>query len=889
MKPTSRILTPALAALVLFSLIVVVSPPLAPASAAPNGFAEPALHRLHGGYDKATGQQAADPLVDAAAFALAVSKAETLMVRKAQQVDPTRITFRSGITVHPEPGMAVGVRDGIARDAASGRLWLIQFCYPFPTEARSRLQGAGVRFYDYVDVGGLYARVPPKALPLLEEMLQEGVLRYVGRIPAEAKMDRALAEGAARYPSMEREIVVMTFGEPAEAEMDEMGQWMTVEGRSSGPIPFVTGRALGASIRALAELEIVRWVEPQSQPELANLEGGMGVGADVVRAEGFDGTGVQVMVVDSGIAREGDTYHPDLQSDRILDQWDYQNDDAIAADDYYLGHGTHVAGTIGGRTNPGDSHSDPSYQGVAPGSDFLIYKLCCGTGQLSALWFQAALERATSGGNAAHVSNNSWGGGTYGGYAVTSEIADAAVRGQFNGKPVNVVAAAMNENYLVRSPGTGKNVITVGAVKDGNYPDATLPYLGTCTDDDWPPGERLCYSNYGPIDTDGTDDPEVPDGDGQERVKPDLVAPGALITSAVPWYLIRYDGEYYGSLHGTSMATPHVTGAIAQLLDAYSEVSGGWLFDWPEMVKAMLLATAVDIGADGQGGETYYGHGLLDVYHTIYAQSGVDEPMELWTGSVSATGETRDFTFDVPTGYQEVRVVLTWADPPGATEAINDLDVLWVLDGEGGLRGNAGSFDDTVEYARIQAGYTPGTWRIRVRATSVVSPTQRFALAAHVILADTDLSIRATPSSSREEEPTFGMGGEFYLHQYVSNSGYTAGGSYARLQVPDGFTVRGATLFTQDGREHWYGAGELYHPAATPNDWYMAAGETLAGFERHVRWTIGIDEGTVCGTYLFASTAYWREGGVQQASSTVVTPVPVTCHAVYLPLVLRGK
>ncbi|NIV28749.1 MAG: S8 family serine peptidase, partial [Anaerolineae bacterium] len=52
--------------------------------------------------------------------------------------------------------------------------------------------------------------------------------------------------------------------------------------------------------------------------------------------------------------------------------------------------------------------------------------------------------------------------------------------------------------------------------------------------------------------------------------------------------------------------TPHVTGAIAQLLEAYSTESP-WILDWPEMVKAMLLATAVDVGGDTD----YYGHGLL--------------------------------------------------------------------------------------------------------------------------------------------------------------------------------------------------------------------------------------------------------------------------------------
>ena len=774
--------------------------------------------------------------------------------------------------------MAPDVREALSDPGAheAVRYWLIQFRYPFPTDARHRLEDAGVVFYDYLDVAAFYARVPAEAEPLLKAMLREGEVRHVGRIPAEAKVKPALVAGAVREPALEREIVVLTFDEPTPPQQEELGRLMTIEGRSTGPIHFVEGRARASSILALVNLDSVRWVEEQSEVSLGNLDGGMGVGADVVRATGYNGSGVQVMVVDSGIAQAGDTYHPDLQEDRILDEWDYYREDEIAEDEYYLGHGTHVAGTIGGQHDPDDANSNQSYEGVAPGASLLIYKLFGPLPQSILEWFDRAMDRATSDPWRAHVSNNSWGGGN-GAYNAYSEIADAAVQGQYHGHPVNVVAAAMNDNQLVRAPGTGKNVITVGAVKDGNYPDALLPDLGyDCEPDNWPPGERLCYSNYGPIDI---------DGDGHARVKPDLVAPGALIRSAVPWYLPLYPGQYYGDLHGTSQATPHVTGAIAQLLDAYSEVGGGWLFDWPEMVKAMLLASAVDVGGD----TNHYGHGLLDAYHAITWEPGVNEPMDLWTSSMATSGEIRDFTFTVPPGYEEVRVVLTWADPVSATEVINDLDVLWVKDGLGTTRGVAGSLDDTVEYARIPAGDAAGTWTIRVKATSIADPPQPFALAAHVMLAEADLSIRAAPSSV-PGTPSFEPDGEFYLHQYVSNSGYTAGGSYAELHVPEGFTVMGVTVYTQEGYEHWYGASEIHHdPDGAPEDWHVALGETLAGFERHVRWQIDIDEGTECGGYPFESTAYWLEGGSQQSSGTTITHIPVACHSYYLPLVLKGE
>ncbi|MBN2390039.1 MAG: S8 family serine peptidase [Anaerolineae bacterium] len=825
----------------------------------PQQTGQPVLHTGHLGYDKETGQLLDDPTVHTAVARSAEEQAvyEQQYQEKLAGVDPTRLTFRSGFTIHPQPGMAPSVREQLTSSSAG--YYLIQFSYPFPTELRYRLEETGVIFYDYVGMAGMYAKVPPQALDALQSAMTENAVLYVGDIPAEAKVEPMLAAKATASPEVEYAVIVLTFDGLTIAQLEELQSLLAIDRRSDGPLHILEGRAHGAAFQGLAHLGYVRWIESQPVNTLGNLEGGMGIGADIIRDFGFDGTDVQVMVVDTGIARSGTTYHPDLQAGRILDQYDYQNADTIAADDN--SHGTHVAGSIGGLYNGGNLNSEQSWQGVAPSVDFLIYKLCCGTNQFSSVWFQQALQRATSGGRTAHISNNSWGGGN-GIYSTASEIADRAVRGEYNSQPINMVIISHNDNDLTRAPGTGKNVVTVGAVKDGNYPDTPFTSCDGVDEYNWAPGQRICYSNYGPINT---------DGDGNSRVKPDVMAPGSMIFSTTPWYLSAYD--YYGFKHGTSMAAPHVSGAIAQILDAHS-TSNSWLFNWPMVVKAILLATTVDVG----GNTDLYGRGLVDPYHAIYYQSGVDASMSFWGNSVATTGETKDFTFNVPAGYDEVRVVLAWADPAGANEVDNDLDILNVRDANGVSRGYSTSNDDTVEYVRITEPYASGTWTVTVWAFSL-SSAQAFGLATHPIMTASELSITADAPVS------MGAGDYFYYHQYISNSGYTAGGSYARLYVPDGFTVQGVRIYTEDGYSHWYDDSELRHVSGS-NYWRVAVGETLAWYDRHVRWYIRANSDITGGTYTFSNAAYWQEGGVLQSSGIGYTDILIPI--VFLPLVLKA-
>ncbi len=173
------------------------------------------------------------------------------------------------------------------------------------------------------------------------------------------------------------------------------------------------------------------------------------------------------------------------------------------------GHGTHVAGTVGGAT-----------YGVAKNVNLYAVRVLDGSGSGTTSGVIAGINWAiTHHTSRPAVANMSLGGGA-------SSSLDAAVQSAVNDGIVMCVAAGNNSrNASNYSPARVSAAITVGA--SGAYPT-----LGTNYD------AYASYSNYGSI--------------------VDLFAPGSYITSA--WYLST---TATNTISGTSMATPHVTGVAA--------------------------------------------------------------------------------------------------------------------------------------------------------------------------------------------------------------------------------------------------------------------------------------------------------------------------------------
>jgi serine protease AprX len=303
---------------------------------------------------------------------------------------------------------------------------------------------------------------------------------------------------------------------------------------------------------------------------------GAAVGAAAVRRQlGFDGAGIGVAVVDSGVT----PWHDDLSAggggqrvDRFVD---FTAGRSTAYDDD--GHGTHVAGIVAG--NGFDSSG--ARAGIAPGAHLVVLKVLDASGRGRISDVIAALGHVVSNRAAFNIRvvNLSIATGVYESY--DDDPLTLAAR-QAVGAGIVVVAAAGNygrgPDGLTRyggitAPGNAPWVLTVGASS----------HMGTAdrADDAIAP-----FSSRGPTAID-------------RAAKPDLVAPGVGIESlsnpasrlyaAGAAYLL--DGTVatpdkpYMSLSGTSMAAPVVAGTVALMLQANPSLT-------PESVKGILQYTS---------------------------------------------------------------------------------------------------------------------------------------------------------------------------------------------------------------------------------------------------------------------------------------------------------
>ncbi|MEV8017743.1 S8 family peptidase [Streptomyces sp. NPDC086554] len=301
------------------------------------------------------------------------------------------------------------------------------------------------------------------------------------------------------------------------------------------------------------------------------------IGAPKAWEAGFDGKGVKVAVLDTGV----DATHADLK-DQVVGAKNFTP--APDATDHY-GHGTHVASIAAGT----GAKSGGKFKGVAPGAKLLNGKVLDDTGSGEDSGIIAGMEWAADQG--ADIVNLSLGGpDTPGVDPLEAEVEKLSAE-----KGILFAIAAGNDGApgSVGSPGSADSALTVGAVDDND--------------------KLADFSSQGPRVGDGA-------------IKPDVTAPGVDITAAAaPGSVIEKEvgqkPEGYLTISGTSMATPHVAGAAALLKQQHPD----WTY---AELKGVLTAST----KGGKYTPFQQGSGRIAVDRAI-KQSVVAEPVSVSFGT----------------------------------------------------------------------------------------------------------------------------------------------------------------------------------------------------------------------------------------------------------------
>src|SRR5580700_10913427 len=342
-------------------------------------------------------------------------------------------------------------------------------------------------------------------------------------------------------------------------------------------INAVAGTIVAGDVVAISNQPNVSYISLDRSLGAALDYSANGVNAPVAWNSGWDGTGIGVAVIDSGIYS-----HPDLLSARSGQSRVVYRKSFIGGqrnDDF--GHGTHVAGIVAGSGStsdiPGSLHV---LRGIAPNANLLDLRVLDQNGDSNDSVVIAAIQTAVNLRSQYNVRviNLSLGRPIY--ESCTLDPLCQAAEAAWNDGVVVVAAAGnlgRNGYSTVLSPGNSPHAITVGAMK-------TLETY-TRTDD-----LIASYSSKGPTYIDMT-------------VKPDIVAPGNLVVSLLApgstlaqtypqnvvgpsYYSYASSGTAeYMRLSGTSMATPVVSGAVALMLQKDPALT-------PDTIKARLMKTA---------------------------------------------------------------------------------------------------------------------------------------------------------------------------------------------------------------------------------------------------------------------------------------------------------
>ncbi|HVM19737.1 MAG TPA: S8 family serine peptidase [Egibacteraceae bacterium] len=472
---------------------------------------------------------------------------------------------------------------------------------------------------------------------------------------------------------------------------------------AGSPLGLVEVRAPAAAARTLAQLPGVlhvgigtvglRTEDEGSGQILAGKVAGTATpepGYEQFLADrGLDGEGITISVVDDGL----DPLHPELAG-RIVKRYDYSAENTVVPAE---GHGTHVAGILGGKGaeipaagRMTDGNGLLYGLGIAPKVTFVDQPVIQLATSVTSFpppgGFPRIAQEAIASGAVAW--NASWtdGGGAGAGYVANAAVMDSIVRdgdaSTEEHQPFSLVFSAGNSGgpeHRITSPKEAKNIISVASSR----------------------GHRA-----GHVDMVSSFSSRGPARDG--RVVPTVTAPGETIASARATTGALCGTEplldtagLYSTCSGTSMASPQVAGAVALVHQWWRNANDG-ADPSPAMIKALLVNSAKDMrrrdipNRDEGWGRVDLGALFDDAVERVVVDQSV---------LLRDAGAAHQLAVEPVDPARPMKATLVWTDAPGAPNAnpalVNDLD-LTLTAGDGTVwRGN--NFADGVS----QPGGTP--------------------------------------------------------------------------------------------------------------------------------------------------------------------------------------
>jgi serine protease AprX len=545
---------------------------------------------------------------------------------------------------------------------------------------------------------------------------------------AQATVDPALKAVFATKPVAQ---VVVTFngtGAPTLPELSLLRQLGITQGVSFKALPIAGIVATASQVAALAQRPEVKSVFYNKQLSYYDYEGNNLTGVRRLRLDQqitarnngtpVSGRGIGVLINDSGV----DGTHDDIKYGTHLAQntLGSTNLNSLSAllpvtyiegvpnTDNNSGHGTHCAGIVGGN----GTHSNGKYEGVAPGATLLGYGSGGALLVLDAIGgFDYALTHQFQ--YNIRVISNSF--GSSGAFDPTDPL-NVASKQAFDRGMVIVFAAgnsgpgADTHNPYAIAPWT----ISVGAGdKNGLLADFSSRGVknekGTFTMD----GQTYNYENKPVITAPGVDIVST-------RALGPVAALGIQTDQA---NLTAAELPYYTYMSGTSMATPHVAGVVALLLEAKPSLS-------PLQVRSIIEKTATNM----PGREPWeVGAGYINAYAAVdMAQRGgnfgstvnmtrkfnsnVNSTSSVQNFTVNynpATTATNQFPFNVAAGTNSIEAKITVGGLLGQTGNVINL-ILVEPNGTEHRSGIPVEFTLTPDRSVSVAAPAPGTWTLQV-------------------------------------------------------------------------------------------------------------------------------------------------------------------------------